>query len=208
MQQPQPSSWQWTVTPTTFVTLQWNVSIMTAKTVHSNAGLCVPQYTFCHWASYISTNSLPVNRRRYQSSRPCAWYVVSRGFPQMNITSKPATIIFAPPLPVYRALSTPFNTDTNQTTFCNVNATSGQSCSWNANRCSSCHILNTGKLLHKTLCYFCFMLHRTLLRNVNGHGEQGSSNSSSINPVQKHDTQNNVSRPPANTILDMAKKNI
>jgi len=50
------------------------------------------------------------------------------------------------------------------------------------------------------------MLHRTLLRNVNGHREQGSSNSSSINPVQKHNTQNNVSRPPANTILDMAKK--
>jgi len=59
----------------------------------------------------------------------------------MNITSKPATTIFAPPLPIYRALSTPSNTDTNQTTFCNVNATSGQSCSWNANRCSSCHIL-------------------------------------------------------------------
>jgi len=27
-----------------------------------------------------------------------------------------------------------------------------------------------------------------------------------INPVQRHDTENNVSRPPANTILDMAKK--
>jgi len=82
----------------------------------------------CHWASYISTNSIPVNRRRYQSSRPWARYS-SRGFPQMNITSKPGTTIFARSLPVYRALSTPSNTDTNQTTFCNVNATSGQSCS-------------------------------------------------------------------------------
>jgi hypothetical protein len=134
--------------------------------------------TICHCASYISTNSLPVNRRRYQSSRPCAWYIVSRGFPLINITSKLATAISVPSLPVYRALSTPSNTDTNQTTFCNVNTTSGQSCSWNANRCSSCHILNIVKLLHKKLFYFCFMLHRTHLRNVNGHGEQRSPNSS------------------------------
>jgi len=123
----------------------------------------------------------------------------------MYITSKLATTIFAPSLPVYRALSTPPNTDTNRITFCNVNATSGQSCSWNANRCSSCHILITGKLLHKTLRYFCFMLHRTLLRDANGHGEQGFSNSSKLNPVQRHETENNVSRPPAKTKLDMAK---
>ena len=120
-----------------------------------------PTVNYLPLASYISTKSLPVNRRRYQSSRPCAWYIVSRGFPQMNITSKLATTTFAPSLPVYRALSTPSNTDMNQTTFCNVNATPGQPCSWNANWCSSCHILNTGKLLHKTLRYFssCYTEH-------------------------------------------------
>jgi hypothetical protein len=50
------------------------------------------------------------------------------------------------------------------------------------------------------------MLYRKLLRNVNGYGEQGSSELQLINLVQSHDTQNNVSRPPANTIIDMVKK--
>ena len=44
-------------------------------------------------------------------------------------------------------------------------------------RFSSCHILNSRKITPKTLCYFCFTLHRTLFRSVIGHGEQGSSNS-------------------------------